>query len=221
MTLVTDRSQGGTSLQDGSLELMLHRRLIRDDSRGVEEPLNESGANGKGLVVNGIVSLVFETVEQSASVYRDLARRVYNKPLVTFSLETNDHLRFLSGFSGLAFELPLNLHVLTLAPESSQPFNTFLLRIEHTYERDDDTVLSQVTRVNLKELLAKQFRVSRIEELSLATNMNVDELGQRLPWKADESQMWRSGRRARMDLPQQFIYSFEPMQIRTFRVYVY
>ena len=42
MTILTDRSQGGTSLQDGSIELMVHRRTVKDDSRGVDEPLNET-----------------------------------------------------------------------------------------------------------------------------------------------------------------------------------
>ena len=52
-TLLTDRSQGGASIQDGELEVMVHRRLLFDDAFGVGEPLNES-AYGQGLVVRGI-----------------------------------------------------------------------------------------------------------------------------------------------------------------------
>ena len=43
MTVLTDRSEGGTSMIDGSLELMLHRRLLYDDGFGMEEALNEPG----------------------------------------------------------------------------------------------------------------------------------------------------------------------------------
>ena len=43
MAVLTDVSQGGASLQDGQLELMVHRRVQMDDSRGVQEPLNEVG----------------------------------------------------------------------------------------------------------------------------------------------------------------------------------
>lgn len=43
LSVVTDRSQGGASLRDGELELMVHRRLQADDARGVGEPLNETG----------------------------------------------------------------------------------------------------------------------------------------------------------------------------------
>ena len=47
-----DRSQGGGSIYDGSIEIMVHRRILHDDSLGVGEALNET-AYGKGLVVSG------------------------------------------------------------------------------------------------------------------------------------------------------------------------
>jgi hypothetical protein len=34
-------SQGGASLVDGQIELMVQRAIMKDDSRGVGEPLNE------------------------------------------------------------------------------------------------------------------------------------------------------------------------------------
>ena len=40
-TVLTDRSQGGSSINDGDVELMLHRRLLHDDAFGVGEALNE------------------------------------------------------------------------------------------------------------------------------------------------------------------------------------
>jgi len=41
MFVINDRSQGGTSIHEGTLELMLHRRLFVDDHKGVGEALNE------------------------------------------------------------------------------------------------------------------------------------------------------------------------------------
>lgn len=49
LTVLTDRSQGGSSMRDGEVELMLHRRLLHDDGFGVGEALNES-AFGQVLV---------------------------------------------------------------------------------------------------------------------------------------------------------------------------
>ena len=42
LAVVTDVSVGGSSIRDGEIELMVHRRVMVDDSRGVQEPLNET-----------------------------------------------------------------------------------------------------------------------------------------------------------------------------------
>ena len=48
MTVLNDRAQGGTAdVSDANnIELMQHRRIIGDDDKGVEEPLNERDSNG-------------------------------------------------------------------------------------------------------------------------------------------------------------------------------
>jgi len=42
LTVLTDRSVGGGVINKGEIELLLHRRLLEDDDRGVLEPLNEN-----------------------------------------------------------------------------------------------------------------------------------------------------------------------------------
>lgn len=58
MAVLVDRAEGGSSLNDGELELMIHRRLLHDDAFGVAEALNEQ-AFGQGLVARGKHYLVF------------------------------------------------------------------------------------------------------------------------------------------------------------------
>jgi lysosomal alpha-mannosidase len=41
-TVLNDRSQGGSVLEDGRIELMQNRRLFKDDGKGVEECMNET-----------------------------------------------------------------------------------------------------------------------------------------------------------------------------------
>jgi hypothetical protein len=42
MTVMNSRSQGGSSLKKGSIEIMQNRRLFRDDHRGMGENLDET-----------------------------------------------------------------------------------------------------------------------------------------------------------------------------------
>lgn len=44
VTVLNDRPQGGTAdvLQNNTIELMQHRRLLDDDAKGIGEPLNET-----------------------------------------------------------------------------------------------------------------------------------------------------------------------------------
>eukprot|EP00828_Plagiopyla_frontata_P012987 TRINITY_DN1753_c0_g1_i5.p1 TRINITY_DN1753_c0_g1~~TRINITY_DN1753_c0_g1_i5.p1 ORF type:complete len:299 (-),score=56.03 TRINITY_DN1753_c0_g1_i5:77-973(-) len=41
LAIFPDRPQGGSSLNEGEIELMIHRRLVSDDSKGVNERLDE------------------------------------------------------------------------------------------------------------------------------------------------------------------------------------
>ena len=49
MTVMNDRAQGGSSLQDGTIELMQNRRLYKDDNKGLDQPLNETTEFGYGI----------------------------------------------------------------------------------------------------------------------------------------------------------------------------
>lgn len=39
--ILNDRSQGGSSMKEGEIELMIHRRLLYDDGKGLNQRLNE------------------------------------------------------------------------------------------------------------------------------------------------------------------------------------
>eukprot|EP00892_Ulva_mutabilis_P004205 jgi/Ulvmu1/2156/UM129_0016.1 len=56
LSLVTDRAQGVASLESGSMHVLLHRRLLNDDNRGVAEPLNETVCGCRDCDCPGLVA---------------------------------------------------------------------------------------------------------------------------------------------------------------------
>ena len=52
LSVLTDRSQGATSLENNKVEIMVHRKTLKDDHKGVGEAINEK-AFGYGLVARG------------------------------------------------------------------------------------------------------------------------------------------------------------------------
>jgi lysosomal alpha-mannosidase len=71
--VLPDRAQGGSSLKDGDIELMVHRRLLHDDAFGVGEALNET-AFGKGMVARGRHMVVLGTSSNSPTAMAEQRR---------------------------------------------------------------------------------------------------------------------------------------------------
>uniref|UniRef100_A0A8D1UBD3 Alpha-mannosidase n=1 Tax=Sus scrofa TaxID=9823 RepID=A0A8D1UBD3_PIG len=136
LTVLTDRSQGGSSLGDGSVELMVHRRLLVDDARGVGEPLLEEGS---GLWVRGRHLVLLDKARTAASGHRLQAEKEVLAPQVVlargggvpYCLKVAPRTQF----SGLRRELPLSVHLLTLAHWGPE---TLLLRFEHQFAVGED-----------------------------------------------------------------------------------
>jgi lysosomal alpha-mannosidase len=121
LVVVTDRSQGGGSIQDDSLELMVHRRLLDDDDFGVQEPLNEIEFN-TGLVARGKHYIIFDPVGDQPMVRtRLLANRIFGQPIVTMNNRPDNGGSIAVKPSG-SYQLPENVNLLTLAiiPETRQ-----------------------------------------------------------------------------------------------------
>ena len=196
---MTDRSLGGSSLKDGSLEFMVHRRLLRDDGRGVGEALNEPGVNGRGLIVRGKFLLVLEEAKSSAKVHRVISEEEMLRPSLAFSAGSGHK----ASYQALTRSLPANVHLLTFESFGK----SVLLRLEHQFAVGEDDELSKAVTVQLKGLF-KDFTILAFTELNLSANLvkeNVD-------WK-------RARRENRVLLPSvDFEITLKPMEIRTFKL---
>ncbi|XP_036385660.1 lysosomal alpha-mannosidase [Megalops cyprinoides] len=207
LTVVTDRSQGGSSIQDGSLEIMLHRRLLMDDFRGVGEPLSEPGEYAKGLVVRGRLLLALTPPAAAADTHRPLAEELVLQPLL--SLQAKDmRPNAILEFSGLQAALPPAVHLLTV---SQWDRDSVLLRLEHQFEAKESHTHSQPVTVNLQKLFST-LEVVGMSEMSLAANQWKDEMT-RMDWKGNTGE--KPLKRGTGD-PSVWEVTLNPMEIRTF-----
>ena len=157
LAVALDRSEASTSLNDGELELLVHRRLLADDGRGVGEPLNEPGLDGKGLVIRGTHWVVVAPNAAAPRTYKALQAQALSLPTTVRAfapLGALSPLQWRAAYraeaSLLAAPLPDNVQLVTLQPLGG---SQLLLRLAHAFELGEDASLSLNTTVSLAALL--------------------------------------------------------------------
>ncbi len=173
LTVLPDRAQGGSSLTDGSVELMIHRRLSRDDGYGMEEELNELGYDGKGLVVRGKHLLLLSTIDESMKSVKKLSKELFWKPLPMFTTVSKSSFKK----SSISFSKGIDerIHLLTLE-ELSQ--NDILLRLEffpELIESESKSVSISLKRIftNLEVIDAIETSLTGIEAKSIVESRKM------------------------------------------------
>ena len=80
-SVLVDRGQGGSSLQSGELELLLHRRHLNPNidwgSRLDEKEMD------KGLVVRGTQLLILNNIEEATRLARSLSKEMHFSPTIS------------------------------------------------------------------------------------------------------------------------------------------
>jgi len=215
LDVLVDATHGGTSLEDGSIELMVHRRVLHDDFRGVEEPLNETmcgcgdiraapgqmGVNGKlgdggctcvGLTIRGRHVLILDSKENARATRRLLGNEIAHPIQLAFF--ENDLIpnrrRLFANQSAIirpTFTLPPSVHLLTLC---SNYENGTLIRFSHSFERGEHPVLSGAVKFSLKEMFLN--KIKSVSECSLSANQPLakvsESLAQRV-WKVTNDEL--------------------------------
>ena len=142
LTVTPDRSQAGTSLVDGQLELLVHRRLLVDDGEGAGEPLNETESyhytgttihrTGRGLMIRARHWLTVDAADSTSGdlAARQLAERVFAPPLVAFAASAG----VLANSGGQMFvgtaSLPSAVSLLTVEPQAD---GAAFVRLAHKF----------------------------------------------------------------------------------------
>lgn len=217
LVLLTDRSQAGTSLADGQLEMILHRRLLFNDGGGVGEPLNEEQF-GKGLIARGKLYLVLNSVENEGSKSERVMEKELSLPFWKFfssaGKDTKASIQSMPDFN----DLPESVHLLTLEAFTE---NEVLLRLENYL---DATEGGSIT-FNIRHIFDSLNGVE-IRETTLDGNLPLSEM-KRFKFQASKSGnppsaleyttvQFKPLEASKLDEASEFAVLLNPMQIRTF-----
>ncbi|KAL0843066.1 hypothetical protein Bca101_016311 [Brassica carinata] len=221
-SVMVDRAIGGSSIVDGQVELMLHRRLLLDDSRGVAENLNETVCvqnKCTGLTIQGKYYYRIDPSGEGAKWRRTFGQEIYSPLLLAFAQHDDGKpMSFnAASFSGIdsSYSLPDNVALLTLQELDD---GNVLLRLAHLYEVGEDKDLSGVATVELKKLFPGK-KIAKATEMSLSANQERSAMEKkRLVWKvegeATDGEM-KNVKRGREIDPRKLVMELYPMEIRT------
>ncbi|KAG5108458.1 hypothetical protein JHK84_045365 [Glycine max] len=197
-SVLVDRATGGASIKDGEVELMLHRRILHDDSRGVGEPLDEqvcvnNNNTCEGLTVRGNYYISIHKLGVGSRWRRTTGQEIYSPFLVAFTHENSENWKSSHLTKGTIMD-----------PNYSLPPNIALITLE---ELDGGTVLLR---------LAHLYEIRELKEVSLSSNQEKSEM-KRMTWKVEgdkgqEPQAVRGGPVSYHNL----VVELGPMEIRTF-----
>ena len=178
LAVVTDVSMGGASMVDGQLELMVHRRVLVDDHRGVQEPLNETmcgcndinanpgamGAHGHeadggcecaGLTMRGVAYIVVDNIAPAHAIRRKLVEQLNFPPTLAFA---SSAAGMAPTFSAVGAALPENVKLMTLTNNYAETHGGMLLmRIAHMYQVDEHPTLAQPVEVDFSKVCPSFF----------------------------------------------------------------
>ncbi|XP_073296505.1 alpha-mannosidase-like isoform X2 [Primulina huaijiensis] len=187
-SVLVDRAAGGSSINDGEIELMLHRRILNDDSRGVGEPLDETVcANNtcEGLTVRGNYYVGINELGSGARWRRTTGQEIYSPLLLAFSHENSGYWKSshlaTATIMDANYSLPLNVALITLQDLAD---GSVLLRLAHLYEAGEDPDYSTLAKVELKRMFAGK-KIKTLKETSLSANQEKSEI-KRMTWEVKD-----------------------------------
>ncbi|XP_017075078.2 lysosomal alpha-mannosidase [Drosophila eugracilis] len=217
LVLLNDRAQGGASLEDGALEMLLHRRHLFNDGGGVGEALNET-QYGKGLIARGKLYLVLDSVQDGDTITERKTEKELFLPFWKFFSKTSENS--IAAVKGLPDfnDLPQSIHLLTL---ESFTETEILIRFENFLDKSEGNVIS----FNIRDIFDSLGGLS-IRETTLDGNLPLSDM-KRFKFHARESGSRPSGveystaqhkslQADQSDEASLFVVTLYPMQIRTF-----
>ncbi|WVZ58030.1 hypothetical protein U9M48_008342 [Paspalum notatum var. saurae] len=219
LSILVDRAVGASSIQDGELEIMLHRRILRDDSKGVDEPLGEViclDGSCKGLTARGTYYVKVDKAGLGAHWRRTYGQQVYSPYLLAFAHEDETSWKSYNvakaSMMDVNYSLPDNVAIVTL---QNLDDGTTLLRLAHLFQAAEDPRYSVIAKVELRKAFGKR-SIKELTETNLSANQKKSEM-KKLDWRVTGNT--ENGPAPLKGGPvdsESLVVELGPMEIRTF-----
>jgi hypothetical protein len=233
LAVVVDRSQGGSSLANGCIEVMIQRRTLADDARGVGEAMNETVGGmtpyppygnaerlGDGVIIKAKHRVMVGKGKSGASMARSQMDEAYSEPLVfVASAPKGSAVPFKQhSFSAVQSSLPENVMLVTFTLLHEAPSTTFLIRLGHQYASHESASLSKPAHVNMQQVLLDNWKIVSMTEKTLSGNQDYSEWQRRrLDWTDGGG---KGNENTASNTMGSYDIELKPMEIRTFEVQV-
>lgn len=222
LSIATDRAQGAASLVDGQLEIMVHRRLLEDDNKGVGEHLNETETFydpalkkevTKGLVVRGNVFINVADPQNGIQKLRSKMEDRFYRPLIALRKKSASDVDAKVPWLTIK-EFPVNVGLTSLIELSKE---CLMIRLSHLFSVDEHATLSKPVSVDFAKLFAVNTGVlNEVTELSLTGVWDQTPSTDTLEWITEDQNedIYES-----KPFPLQgSVVELQAMEVRTFRV---
>ncbi|PRP87825.1 hypothetical protein PROFUN_04299 [Planoprotostelium fungivorum] len=196
LNVLSDASHGVASLSDGQMEMMMHRRCDADDQKGVGQVLDDV------TPVQTKLRLSLGNFDESSRIQRRETIAQQNRLVVVPT--------FRGKSSSFQFEMPENVHLLTLMRFDDEKNVRVLVRLQHIYAKDEHPQLASPVEMDLMELF-DMYDIASIRETNLSGIRGIEETKD-IVWKVnrDEETAYRP-----IELKGNKL-TLQPMEIRTF-----
>jgi len=189
---------------------MLHRRLLRDDDRGVGQALDDPHETSPRFFI------LSADPNNSSALHRRLAN-VIQYPLQTFFVQNSNNSTLPAPFSPLQQDLPYNIRMISLK-QRDEVSNTVIMRLMNIFESFENPIFAVPTEIDLNTIF-KGYTVSNIEERTLTTNLPASE-NVRPHWNTTsagfEEDFYTRHASGRYHSPRDSVVTLYPMEIKSF-----